>query len=177
MKLFLKMCKGQGKLFGIFGSLLFVFASFGFIQLLWYGVKEIENLSYIQSVCTVTNYTFVPRDGCYASWINIVTSEGANLIYWFATGVCDPAHQVRVYALRYTVGTSRTCFLRYDRWVWELSDTHTAFVIFIVFFSIAGAAAVGLIVIAIVECKRNNKRVPVFPAPSGPTHTELVENT
>jgi hypothetical protein len=63
MKLFLKMCKGQGKLFGIFGSLLFVFASFGFIQLLWYGVKEIENLSYIQSVCTVTNYTFVPRDG------------------------------------------------------------------------------------------------------------------
>jgi hypothetical protein len=160
MKLFLKMCKGQGKLFGIFGSLLFVFASFGFIQLLWYGVKEIENLSYIQSVCTVTNYTFVPRDGCYASWINIVTSEGANLIYWFATGVCDPAHQVRVYALRYTVGTS-----------------HTAFVIFIVFFSIAGAAAVGLIVIAIVECKRNNKRVPVFPAPSGPTHTELVENT
>lgn len=156
-----------------------------FFFLLWYGSGAIENARYIRSTCTVINYTFTPRDGCYASWINVVTAEGAHLIYWFVTGVCDPTLQKHAYALRYELGTVRTCYLSVDRWVWALNETLVPFIMFIVCFSVAGAALLGLIVIAIALKRRAKKASAITPTTTTTTttavasdsmHVELVES-
>jgi len=119
-----------------------VFSVATLIFLFIWGYSDKQDRAYVQSTCTVTNYTFVApseSESCSTSWINVVSAKGANLIYLYTPNVCDTVQKYHVYASQYPIGFSSTCFLSANGWTWQLSGTQVWFWSMICYASIAGA--------------------------------------
>ena len=140
---------------------MFTFLLLAIIFILIWAYTEKENRTYVQSSCTIVNYTFVinqQEPDRYKSWINIITMDGATLIYWYDTNVFDTVQKYHHYAYYYPVGMTRTCWLNSVQWVWYLGETQAFFVFFIVSASLCGVFLIGWLIGECINKRMKRKK-------------------
>ncbi len=137
--------------------LTILFAFVGVIALSFYGGIEIDNQKFTETTCNIANYTFAPNgNGYYSSWIDISTTEGSRLTYWFHPLIYDPARMIHYYSIHYPLGMTQTCFISETTWIWYLPNSDAAKVFFIISFSLAGICLVASIIHCIIYGRKPN---------------------
>ncbi len=149
---------------GWFITAAIVFSIPGLIFLYRFFALQQYNATFSSSTCTIVNYSFVANgDCCYKSWIDIQTSDGAKLTFWYYAYTYDVQRQTAMFSVDYPIGRSGTCWLNTVTWVWNLSDTEIYLAGFCMFFGMSGLALVLLIIFEIVGCvnaRRTPKHIP-----------------
>jgi hypothetical protein len=151
---------------GIFFSALF----FGGAWL--YTMKE--NKRYSEASCMIRDYSFVPLNGtgCARSWVNVVTADGAALIYAYDPCVTDVDAKNRYYALYYPTGRTSSCWISSEGWTWFLANEFMWMLFFIIWGSVDVLFIFGWIIGGIISHRRKRNAVIMIQT-DGHQHHEI----